>query len=122
MLKIVFCLRRRAGMSLEDFDAYWRETHAPLVAGYKDVLRIDRYVQSTRTDSKLAEIAAAVRGAPEPYDGVAELWYASWEDLDAGFSTEEGRAAGRALIEDERQFIDLANSPIFFTTEREIVG
>lgn len=122
MLKIVFCLRRRTGKSLEDFDVYWRETHAPLVAGYKDVLRIARYVQSTRTDSKLAEVAATVRGAPEPYDGVAELWYRSWEDLEAGFSTEEGRAAGRALIEDERRFIDLANSPIFFTTEREIVS
>jgi uncharacterized protein (TIGR02118 family) len=122
MIKIIFCLRRRAGMSLEAFDAYWRNTHAPLVAKHKEVLRIRRYVQSTRSDSKLAEIAATVRGAPEPYDGVAELWYDSWEDLAAGFSTEEGRAAGRALLEDERHFIDLANSPIFFTNEREIIG
>jgi uncharacterized protein (TIGR02118 family) len=122
MIKIIFCLRRRAGMSLEDFDAYWRDTHATLVAKHKDVLRIQRYVQSTRSDSKLAEISATVRGAPEPYDGVAELWYQSWEDLAAGFSTEEGRAAGRALLEDERHFIDLANSPIFFTNEREIIG
>jgi len=109
-------------MSLEDFDVHWRQAHAPLVASYKDTLRIARYVQSTRTDSRLVEITATVRGAPEPHDGVAELWYASWEDLAAGFSTEEGRAAGRALIEDERRFIDLANSPIFFTTEREIVS
>ena len=81
MLKIVFCLRRRAGMSLEDFDAYWRETHGPLVAGYKEILRIARYVQSTRTESKLAEIAATVRGAPNPMMespssgiGVGRIW------------------------------------------------
>ena len=122
MFKVVFCLRRRSGMNPEEFDTYWRETHGPLVASFKDVLRIRRYVQSTRMVSDLAGIAATVRGAPEPYDGVAELWFESWEDLAAGFSTVEGRAAGKALIEDERKFIDLADSPIFFSTEREIIG
>ena len=121
MIKIIFCLRRRTGMSFEEFDTYWRETHAPLVAGYADALRIQRYVQSPRLDCDFASVAASVRNAPAPYDGVAELWYETKEDLAAGFETAEGRAAGRALIEDERRFIDLANSPIFFTDEREII-
>ena len=122
MIKIIFCLRRHPGMSLEEFDTYWRESHAPLVAGFKDVLRIHRYVQSRRTDSKLAGIAASVRGAPQPYDGVAELWFETWDDVEAGFKTEDGQAAGRTLIEDERKFIDLENSPIFFSEEREIIA
>jgi len=122
MIKIIFCLRRRAGLSFEAFDTYWRDAHAPLVASFKDALRIRRYVQSSRLDSKLAGIATSVRGAPEPYDGVAELWFETKADLAAGFNTKEGQAAGRALIEDERNFIDLENSPIFFTEEREIIG
>ena len=122
MFKVVFCLRRRRGMSPEDFDAYWRDKHGPLVKSFREVLRIRRYVQSTRVESDLAGIAATVRGAPDPYDGVAELWFDNWEDLAAGFSTAEGREAGKALIEDERKFIDLANSPIFFSTEREVIG
>ena len=122
MIKIIFCLRRRPGMSFEAFDTYWRENHAPLVASFKEALRIRRYVQSSRLDNKLAGIAASVRGAPAPYDGVAELWFETQEDLAAGFETEEGQAAGRTLIEDERNFIDLENSPIFFTEERVITG
>ena len=85
-------------------------------------LGIRRYVQSTRFDSDLAAVAARVRGAPEPFDGVAELWFDSREAMEAGFSTKAGRAAGRALLEDEARFIDLENSPIWFATEREIVG
>jgi len=122
MFKITFCLRRRPDLTAEQFDAYWRETHAPLVRKHADVLRIRRYVQSTRFDSDLAGIAATVRGAPEPYDGVAELWFASKADFQAGFATVEGRAAGKELLEDEKRFIDLKNSPIWVATEREIIG
>lgn len=41
--------------------------------------------------------------------------------FEAGASR-EGRSAGRTLLEDERRFIDLPNSPIFFAHEREIVS
>lgn len=122
MFKIIFCLRRRPDLTPEQFDAYWRDTHAPLVRRHAAALGIRRYVQSTRFDSDLAEAAAKVRGAPAPFDGVAELWFDSLEAVQAGFSTEAGRAAGRALLEDEARFIDLENSPIWFATEREIVG
>ena len=122
MFKITFCLRRRADLTPEQFDAYWRDTHAPLVRRHAAALGIRRYVQSTRFDSDLAEAAAKVRGAPAPFDGVAELWFDSRDAVKAGFSTEAGRTAGRELLEDEARFIDLANSPIWFATEREIVG
>jgi hypothetical protein len=32
MVKIVFCLRRKPGLSREAFQEYWRTNHAPLVA------------------------------------------------------------------------------------------
>ena len=122
MFKIVFCLRRKPGLTAEQFDAYWRDAHAPLVRRHAAALGIRRYVQSTRFESDLADVAAKVRGAPEPFDGVAELWFDSRDAMEAGFSTQAGRAAGRALLEDEARFIDMENSPIWFATEREIVG
>ncbi|MCY4396794.1 MAG: EthD domain-containing protein [Rhodospirillaceae bacterium] len=122
MFKITFCLRRRPDLTPEQFDAYWRDEHAPLVRRHAAALGIRRYVQSTRFDSDLADVAAKVRGAPEPFDGVAELWFDSREAMEAGFSTKAGRAAGRALLEDEARFIDFENSPIWFATERRIVG
>ena len=122
MFKITFCLRRRPDLTPEQFDAYWRDEHAPLVRRHAAALGIRRYVQSTRFDSDLADVAAKVRGAPEPFDGVAELWFDSREAMEAGFSTKAGRVAGRALLEDEAHFIDFENSPIWFATERRIVG
>lgn len=122
MFKITFCLRRRKDLTPERFDTYWRDTHAPLVRQCAGALRIRRYVQSTRFDSALADLAGKVRGAPEPFDGVAELWFDSEESFRAGFATDEGRAAGRRLLEDEKRFIDLEKSPIWVATEREIIG
>lgn len=123
MVKIIFCLRRRPELSLAEFQRYWRERHAPLVASRAKVLGIRRYVQSHRLDDpRLTALAEARDTEVAPYDGVAELWFDSAEVL-AGASgpvPEDAAAAARALLEDERTFIDLANSPIFVVEEREV--
>ena len=62
----------------------------------------------------------AARGAPEPFDGVAELWFDSDELLQL-MQTEAGAEAGRALLEDERRFLDLANSPIFCAEDHVVL-
>jgi uncharacterized protein (TIGR02118 family) len=122
VIKLVFCLRRREGLSLEEFQTYWLETHAPLVRSHAKTLRVRRYVQThTSRDARMNEALAGSRGASEAYDGVAELWWDSLEDFAAGASTEEGRAAARELLEDERRFIDHARSPLWIAEEHEIV-
>ena len=121
MIKLVFCLRRREGMSREEFQTYWRETHAPLVASVASTLNIRRYHQLHTVDDAINDPIRASRGGPASYDGVAELWWDSLESLAAPGQTEEGRAAGAMLLEDERKFIDLSQSPLFFTVEHEIV-
>jgi hypothetical protein len=66
----------------------------------------------------LTEPMAAQRGGMEPpYDGVAELWWESEETLTGALATAAGQAAGAALLEDERRFIDLPNSPLWFAHE-----
>jgi len=59
----------------------------------------------------------ASRGGPEPYDGIAELWFDSADSLQAKLATEEGRRAAIELLEDERRFIDLEQSPLWFGDE-----
>jgi hypothetical protein len=56
-----------------------------------------------------------------PYDGVAELWLDSLDDLAAATATPAGAAAGAALWEDERRFIDHARSPIFLVEEHPVI-
>lgn len=123
MIKLVFCLRRKPGMTPAEFRNYWLNQHAPLVRTHTAVLRIRRYVQTHTLDDPAAQgVLAASRGAPQHYDGVAELWFESREDMALGVATPEGRAAATALLEDERRFIDHANSPVWIAEEHEIIG
>lgn len=122
MIKLVFTIRRREGMTREEFQRYWREEHAPLVRRHAEVLRIRRYVQTHARDTDLDGALADSRGSePRAYDGVAELWWESIEELLAATASEEGQAAGQALLEDERRFIDLANSPLWIGEENVVI-
>ena len=122
MIKLTFCLMRRPELSRAQFQDYWFNTHGPLVASVKDVLRIRRYVQlhSLPEDRASGDIAGA-RGAPEPYDGVAQLWWDSFEDISANRHPNAAEA-GRMLLEDEKKFIDHSRSPLWWGEEKVIIG
>jgi uncharacterized protein (TIGR02118 family) len=122
VIKLTFTVRRRPDVAPEEFHRYWRDEHGPLVRSYAAVLGIRRYVQSHRVDTPVNDALRGSRDSLEPFDGVAELW---WKDLDAliaASATEDGVAAGRTLLEDERRFIDLAHSALWLNEEVEIVG
>jgi uncharacterized protein (TIGR02118 family) len=123
MVKLVFTLRRRPDMTREDFQRYWREQHAPLVERHAETLRIRRYVQVHARETELDDAIAASRGSEAgAFDGVAELWWDSVEDLIAAYSSDAGQAAGAELLEDERKFIDLPRSPLWLGEEHVVVG
>ncbi len=121
MIKLTFCLRRLPHLSREGFQAYWFEQHAPLVAKHREVLRIRRYVQMHAGSEAMNAGIAASRGAPQMFDGVAELWWDSFDDIVAN-PNPGAAAAGLELLEDERKFIDLARSPLWFGEEKAIIG
>ncbi len=121
MLHLVFCLRRLPHLSREQFQRYWREQHAPLVRAHAAALGIRRYVQAHTVDSPVAQGAAAAREAPEAYDGVAEIWFEP-QELQHLMEREAASEAARALLEDERRFIDLARSPIFCAEDNVVIA
>jgi uncharacterized protein (TIGR02118 family) len=115
VIKLTFCLRRLPHLSREEFQRYWREQHAPLVAKHARTLGILRYVQAHTGHDALNGAMQASRGGPVAYDGVAELWFESEAAMAAA-------KAGAELLEDEKKFIDLANSPLWFSDEHAVVG
>ncbi len=114
---MVFCLRRLPGLDAQEFSRYWREEHAALFAGFAQTLRVRRYTQSHRLPSRVNDALRSYRGAPDGYDGVAEVWFDSLQDLLEALGSPEGQAAAEALVEDEKRFIDHANSPIWIAEE-----
>jgi uncharacterized protein (TIGR02118 family) len=122
LIKLVFTIRRRPGMTRDEFQRYWRNEHAQLVERHAEVLRIRRYVQTHARETAADAAISQARGSePGQYDGVAELWWESVEDLLAASSSEGGQIAAAALLEDERRFIDLPNSPIWLGEENVVI-
>ena len=96
MIRLIFPLRRKPGMSLAEFQDRWHNVHGPIVAKHATTLNILRYVQDHTLDDPMNEQMAKARGGMEPpYDGVAELWWTTREALASSFR-ESGGAGGRA--------------------------
>ncbi len=122
MITIVFCVRKRPEMSVEEFRRFWWEEHGPFVNKRAAALRMKRYVQMPRLLEPGFDSVATARGAPEPYDGIATVSWESLDDLKFTFTDRDAKRAARELLEDERRFIDFSRSPIFFTEEKVVVG
>ncbi len=118
MIKMTYVVRRKPGMSEEEFHRYWWEQHGPLVASVKEPLHIRRYVQV----HTIADAGRRPGGMQEVHDGVAELWWDSREELAAASATEEGRRASALLAEDEARFIDFKRSSIAIAEERVVIA
>ena len=119
MIKLTFALVRRPEFTRESFQDYWFNTHAPLVASVREALRIRRYVQLHSLPAEISASLQAVRGGPEGYDGVAQLWWDSFEDM-ASAEPRAAREAGALLLEDEKRFVDLSRSPLWWGREHVI--
>jgi len=81
-----------------------------------------RYIQVHTDHGPFLEKLRAFRGSPEPYDGVAEIWYESGKALETLGHDPAASAASRLLYEDEKRFVDSTRSPIWFGEEHSIIG
>ena len=96
-VKATILAKRKPGLSVDEFQDYWRTTHAALVPKTPG---LQRYVQS--------HVAPETYEAGAPaYDGVAELW---WTDM-AAF--EHGWLSDEVQVE---QFKDASNFVNFETS------
>ncbi len=117
MIKTIMCIRRKPGLSGEEFEHHWKHVHGPLIARMKTELRILRYVQSRANEDVVSDILRRLRNGPAKFDGLGQAWFASLKDLIEVADNPGSVAALKALREDELRFIDLANSPMFVVEE-----
>ena len=111
MIKLTFAVRRRADVDPGEFHRYWRDEHGPLVRSFQSVLGIRRYVQVHRVDTPFNDVLRQSRGALEPFDGTAEVWWDDLESLAAGTSTPTSITEVRSSSCDTALAALLANSP-----------
>jgi uncharacterized protein (TIGR02118 family) len=106
MVKLVYCIRKRADMDDSEFARYWREVHGPIGTRIPGLRRL--------VQSHAVVVSGDARRAD--FDGVAELWFDDIESFLAARRSPEWRAS----TDDERNFIDPAGGAYVVTEEHEI--
>ncbi len=97
---------------------YWLTHHGPIVRSHGAATGTLCYRQVHRTEHDLAAPLRQARNTKvDSYLGHAEAWV----DRGARVITGEARAANAAFIADERNFIDMSRSTIFFGKEHTII-
>jgi len=107
MVKLVYCITKKAGLSDEEFFCYWEQVHGPLGA---QIPGIRKLVQSHRV------LVPGDRYQPN-YDGMAELWF---DDIQALLKARES-PQWKAASEDETNFIEQQKVAYFVSQEHLIV-
>ena len=120
MIKLVMCLHRRPDLTREQFQDYWLNQHGPFFQEHAGAMRSKRYVQSHTVSTPLNDGLRESRSMVPEYDGVAEVWFESEQDMVEAMSTPEGQELGAALLEDEGNFIDHSRSAAFIVREVEL--
>ncbi|MEO8812086.1 MAG: EthD domain-containing protein [Caulobacteraceae bacterium] len=83
-------------------------------------MRIRRYVQVHSLPAEQSAPLRMARQGPADFDGVAQLWWDSLEDMASTGTDPAARDAGAMLLDDERKFIDLSRSPLWWGEEKVI--
>jgi uncharacterized protein (TIGR02118 family) len=113
MVKLIICVTRKAGLTWEEYDAYWKNHHGNVVKSVPEFMRhVRKYTQCHLVKG------AMPLGAAGNYDGVAELWFDSVAAIDQAFS--EPRYL-EIIRPDELKFVDLEKCMSFITEEVHVV-
>lgn len=104
MIKVIFFFHRRSTLSVENFQSYWRMTHADFV---RPIPKVRRYVQCHTL------LSGYRRPTPPPLDGIEEWCFDSLADL----VEVENTPAHRAVLADLAHFVDMARVKRILTEE-----
>ncbi len=116
MVKVSVMLKRKPGMSAQEFHRYWKDVHGPLVLGVTELMRhFHKYVQSHAIDAGLSNTP----GGSGQYDGVAELWADNLDEVKKAFAEPRYHEVIRP---DEHKFLDLAKCSFVVTEEVPMKG
>ena len=106
MVKLVYCITKKPGLSDAEFFRYWRNEHAQIGAR---IPGLRKFVQSHRLHVPGDKHAPA-------YDGTAELWF---DNIDALLTARRSRE-WKESTQDEAVFIDHTKIAYFVSEEHVI--
>jgi len=106
MIKLVYCITKKSGLSDEEFFRYWQNIHGPIGARIPHLRKL--------TQSHRLTIPGDSR--PPDFDGMAELWF---DDIDALLLARKS-PEWKASSDDEANFID-PNKAAYFISQEHVI-
>ena len=108
MIKVMVMIKRKPGISHEEFCKHYEEVHAPLAL--KLLPTIKKYVRN---------YVVILPGMEEPgFDCITEFWYDDMEGTQASIDTLNSDA-GKVIQDDEATFMDKDKQVVLLVDERE---
>ncbi len=107
MIKLVYCISKKAGLTDQQFFDYWKNVHGPIGSR---IPQLRKLVQSHRLT------IPGDKHGPD-YDGMAELWFDDAQALMAARQSPEWIASH----EDEANFVDHSKAAYFVSEEHVIM-
>lgn len=105
MVRVHIWLRKKEGMSVEEFRDYWVGTHAPIARDGYDRLR----------GYAIDVVTRVPEGQEAPYDGIAEMTWDTREDFSADMKSEAAMTATDDLANFTSAFGLLFVEPVLVT-------
>lgn len=115
MIKLVALLKRRPGMSTEEFVAYYEGRHAKLA---ERTLRGNCLRYLRRYLQPMAHPLAGETDRPS-YDAIAEMWFENAERLQATMGLFAAPGTAEELAEDEKRLFDVGQTLVYTVEEHE---
>lgn len=112
MIKLVFFLKRRPGLSVEEFQALYESRHARL--GEKHVPNAARYVR--RYLDPVQELFTGALIEPD-HDVLTELWFATEADHDAAMANLARPEVVAEIVADEETLFDRSRHRVYRVRE-----
>jgi hypothetical protein len=109
MIKLMLFIRRKEGLTREEFRARYESGRVPLAV--RELPHLRRYHRN---------YVQPMKGLPKPdFDVCTEFWFDDWEGSKAASAYARDPVTGRVLAEDEAGFMD-RSSMRFVLVEEEI--
>jgi uncharacterized protein (TIGR02118 family) len=120
MLKAIVLLKRKQGLTPEQFMHHYENNHVPLVRTL--LPSIGKYVRNYLSDTSLSagRQEGGTTAAPTPYfDVITELWFDDSRAYDRFIADLNDAQISRRLQEDEERFLDRSIVQTFSVAEYE---
>ncbi len=107
MVKRFVILRKKRGMTKDEFWDYWENIHGKLIAKIPGLIQYIQYHVDSEIDDNIEE----------PIDGIAELWFKDEESQKTAYLTPEYEA----VVKDEPNLFEMSSHYVHPVMTKKVV-